>query len=147
MPAATHGLSNKHPLYGTWKSIRTRCNNPNATSYKNYGAKGVKICERWNDFLLFIKDMGEKPGSNYQVDRKDNSGDYEPSNVRWATREQQNVNQRPKGATGRKGVYVFRKAFTARTCKYHGRRHLGVFATIEAAAAAIAAYGCTYNEQ
>lgn len=144
----THGLSYKHPLWSTWKSMRTRCNNPNATSYKNYGAKGIKVCKRWNDFSIFIKDVGEKPSAKHQLDRADNSKDYDPSNVRWATREQQNCNQRAKGSTGIKGVYFMKNInkYAARTCKYHGRVHLGVYNDALEAKKAISKYGCTYNE-
>ena len=149
MPAKTHGLSYKHPLWSTWKSMRTRCNNPNATSYNNYGARGIKVCERWGSFKKFIDDVGEKPSAKHQLDRISSDGDYEPNNIRWSTREQQNVNQRPKGKSKVKGVYWYPKInkWVATSCKYHGRKYLGTFDTIPEAKKAITEIGCTYNEE
>jgi len=145
----THGLSHKHPLYPTWKSMRTRCNNPNSTSYPLYGARGVRICERWDNFELFLEDVGTKPSSSHQLDRINSAGNYEPSNIRWATREQQNVNQRVSGSSGIKGIYFMKglNKYAARTCKYHGRKHLGVYKTKKEASGILIAIGCTYNEE
>lgn len=85
----------EHPLYDTWKNIRQRCMNPNAPNYKYYGAKGVRVCERWlSDFWNFVADMGERPDPTYTVDRKNNDGDYTPENCRWATKSEQRRNQR-----------------------------------------------------
>lgn len=149
MPAETHGLSYKHQLWSTWKSMRTRCNNPNALSYKNYGGRGIKVCRRWDDFKSFIEDVGDKPSPKHQLDRIDYDGDYEPTNIRWATREQQNVNQRPKGKSKVKGVYWYPSInkWVARSCKYHGKKHLGTYYTVSEAQIAILASGCTYNEE
>lgn len=70
--------------YVSWKSMKTRCNNPNASNYYKYGGKGIKICDSWNSFVNFLNDMGERP-INTSLDRVDSSGNYEPSNCRWAT--------------------------------------------------------------
>lgn len=85
--------------YGIWLQMRDRCRNPNNRAYRWYGARGVKACERWNDFNNFIADMGPKPKCGWwSIDRIDSAGDYCPENCRWATRSQQRENQRPRGS-------------------------------------------------
>jgi len=87
-----HGMS-KHPLYETWKKMRFRCNNPNYHEYHLYGGRGIKVCQRWDDFALFVKDMGERPEGK-TLDRINNDLGYSPDNCRWATLSEQNVNRR-----------------------------------------------------
>lgn len=91
-----HGHSargNEHPLYGTWEAMHQRCRNPNATGYRNYGGRGIKVCERWQKFENFLADVGERP-VGHTLDRIDVNGDYTPDNVRWANRSIQNKNKR-----------------------------------------------------
>lgn len=88
-----HGLSHVAE-YSVWKSMHTRCNNPNADSYHNYGGRGISVCERWDDFVSFYEDMGPRPSDGHSLDRKDNEGDYEPDNCRWATVAEQAGNRR-----------------------------------------------------
>ena len=87
-PNKRHGAANKTKTYKTWKEMRHRCMNANATQFKWYGGKGVSITDRWNDFAMFLEDMGERQ-PNTTLDRIDPSGNYEKSNCRWATPKQQ----------------------------------------------------------
>lgn len=86
----------RHPLYPTWLGMRQRCYTPGATSFKNYGARGIRVCERWNDFKLFAADMGPKPSPNHWIERVDNDGNYEPFNCVWALPVERLSNQRPR---------------------------------------------------
>ena len=89
----THGMSNRSE-YWIWKSMRSRCNNVKTENYKNYGGRGIKVCKRWDSFENFYKDMGPRPSSEYSIERLDNDGNYEPSNCKWGTREEQQNNMR-----------------------------------------------------
>src|SRR6266487_646911 len=96
----SHGLS-KHPLYLKWKRILRRCYNPKAHNYRWYGGRGIGMCEEWyNDAGAFIryieKELGPKPSPQHSLDRKNNDGDYEPGNLRWATPKEQAQNRRPR---------------------------------------------------
>lgn len=92
----THGCSKGGPHlaeFRIWNSMRARCGNPNHTSWKRYGGRGIRVCERWLDFPNFLADMGPRPGPAYSLDRVDNDGNYEKSNVVWATKRQQGNNR------------------------------------------------------
>ena len=80
--------------YGTWRKMHERCSNPKAQNFKWYGGRGVKVCDRWDDFENFLADMGERP-DGLSIDRIDPEGNYEPSNCRWADRHTQRINRRP----------------------------------------------------
>jgi hypothetical protein len=71
------------PEYPIWLAMRQRCNNPNHPKYHRYGGRGIKICERWDDFNLFLKDMGQRPSAEYSIERVNNDGNYEPTNCVW----------------------------------------------------------------
>jgi hypothetical protein len=82
------------PLYAIWLCIKQRCYNPNNPEYKNYGGRGIKMCDRWwYLFQNFYEDMGDRPKGR-TLDRKDNDGDYCKENCRWGTQEEQNRNRR-----------------------------------------------------
>ncbi len=91
---ATHGLSNT-PTWHSWWNMCQRCNNPNNQSYSDYGGRGITVCPRWeSSYEHFLEHMGEKPSSEYTIERMDNDKGYYPGNCIWATRATQNANKR-----------------------------------------------------
>ena len=77
--------------------MKARCTWEKHKSWKYYGGRGIKICERWlHSFEAFLQDMGEKPGPEFSIDRIDTNGDYEPKNCRWADKITQTRNRRAR---------------------------------------------------
>lgn len=121
-----------HELYSTWKSMLSRCNNPNVSSYKYYGGKGVTVCERWSypgdGFLNFIEDMGERPKGT-TLDRIDVNGNYCKDNCRWASSEIQSTNRTDNVYIEYKGMLFtesqFAKEFGLKRTTVQTRRNKG----------------------
>lgn len=88
-----HGLAEKHRLYSTWKSMRSRCNNPNVSAYKYYGGKGIRVCTEWGDFQVFVDDMYPSFVEGLTLDRIDGNLGYSKENCKWSTIPEQNENQ------------------------------------------------------
>jgi hypothetical protein len=89
-----HARGGKHtPEYHAWQNMRQRCGNPRNRRFRNWGGRGIKVCERWADFENFLADMGIRPHGT-TLDRRDTNGHYEPGNCRWATPTEQGRNSR-----------------------------------------------------
>jgi len=96
--ATKHGdctRTSRSSEYEAWRSMKKRCLNPNYKQWKDYGGRGIKICQEWIDsFDAFLADVGRKPEPHLSLDRIDNNGNYEAGNVRWADRTTQSRNRR-----------------------------------------------------
>lgn len=94
--SSRHGMS-KTPEYQAWLNMRCRCYNEKDKKYKYYGGRGIIVCQEWlGCFMAFFSYVGFRPSPEYSIDRIDPSGNYEPGNVRWATREVQAANKRER---------------------------------------------------
>lgn len=125
-----HSLKTKNQVeYNTWRRIRQRCNDSNYPRFNDWGGRGIKVCKRWDDFSLFLKDMGRRPGDNYSIERINNEKGYEPENCRWATAGEQNNNKRvyKRSKTGISGVRKLKVKYVADARKNGELHFLGYF--------------------
>ena len=91
-PRESHGMTNT-PEHRTWGKMLSRCS-PKYAQRRNYFDRGIKVCDEWKaSFIAFLKHVGKKPSPAHSLDRINNNGNYEPGNVRWATRKEQNANR------------------------------------------------------
>ncbi len=104
-----HGLF-KLPEYKSWSAMLQRCTNSNNPDFHHYGGRGITVCDRWNDFSNFLEDMGRRPTPKHTLERKENNGNYEKENCRWATRAEQAHNTRTNVMTEESAAQV--KAMT-----------------------------------
>ena len=120
-----HGL-HRSRVYTSWSLMLQRCLNPKDKSYKNYGGRGITVCERWHTFDNFLEDMGV-PGPGLSIDRVDNNLGYSQDNCRWATKEEQSHNTRATKLTWGV-VFIIRTSVedSETTTRKYGisRRHL-----------------------
>lgn len=137
-----------HPSYYTWASMMSRCYDPNAPAFLNYGGRGILVHPSWHHFRFFAQDMGVPPSKEHSIERKDNSKGYSKENCVWATASEQCLNRRTfrSNTSGHVGVVkVGDRQWEARF-NYEGVRYsLGRFTSREAALGARTQFKKTFE--
>lgn len=110
----THG-QRKSPEWRIWLHMRQRCELSSHKSFKDYGGRGISVCDRWQHFESFLADMGQRPSRSHSIDRKDNDGNYEPGNCRWVIAEAQANNRRSNRRITYKGKTLTVSQWARRT--------------------------------
>ncbi len=129
------GSIRKHPFYRAYWNMLRRCYNSNYYYFHRYGGRGIKVCKRWseeNGFMNFVNDMGERP-LDYQLDRINNDGNYEPNNCRWTDKYTQMANTRATKIYPGVNFHKSRNKWRARIKIKGKEKHLGLFKTINEA--------------
>ena len=141
----SHGLCNNR-FYDTWNNIFKRCNNPKDKAYKNYGGRGITVCEEWLDIKNFVvwAEQTHPNISGVSLDRIDNDKGYSPDNCRWADKVTQAINQRimKNNKSGYVGVRYHSRdgVWTAYISVNNTRKYIGYYSTIEEAVQARDSY-------
>ena len=102
MPKLSHGMSGTR-TFNAWNDMIQRCTNPKKPKYKNYGGRGITVCDKWKTFLGFLEDMGICP-DGLSLERQDTNKGYDKQNCMWATQTRQQLNRTPRTVTGVNGV-------------------------------------------
>jgi len=142
----SHKKHTSDPIYSRWKNMRRRCTNPKDAKYKDYGGRGITVCTEWlDDFYAFAEyvDALERPSElHMSIDRINNDGNYEPGNIRWATRVQQQNNRRPsrhgeRSCTGHVGVVRVPTGWQAQIYVDKRTVYVGHYKTLQRAVRAV----------
>ena len=127
----SHGLSDD-PVYDCWVAMKARCFKEHHPNYRQYGGRGITVCDRWaHSFENFLGDMGAKPSSKHTIDRIDVNGNYEPTNCRWITIQEQQKNKRCSNEVVGVSWEKSRNKWTASIRAYGKRYFLGRFKSLE----------------
>lgn len=117
---SSHKESNPPSLeYRSWVSMKSRCSNPNDSSWKNYGERGIKVCDQWlgpDGYVTFLHDMGRRPFPKHSLERRDNNGDYTPDNCFWSAAKDQARNRRGNHVLTHNGLTMTVSEWSDATC-------------------------------
>lgn len=142
-PIIGHGMTHTK-VYDAWRAMKNRCYWKNGKYYKNYGERGIAVCNEWlHDFEAFYAYIGDPPPGKMSIDRINNNGNYEPGNVRWATYNEQALNKRilVPNMHGLRGVYKTKDTYYSMIALHKKRTYLGSFKTPQEAHQAYIAAG------